>query len=95
MATLNITGNHEKNFKNCHVLLTKQLLAESGSANLPGVSAAPEATWNGYSSLSEITVAVYTGAFLILLGKTGLFADNMALFGLRRGCYLTRGKPRA
>ncbi len=86
MATLNIAWTREKNFTNCHVLLTKQRRAYNGSANLPVVSAAPGTTWSGYSSLSESTVAVYSGAFLILLGRTGLFADNMALFSLSRGC---------
>jgi hypothetical protein len=86
MATLNITRIREKNFNNYHVLLTKQRRAYNESANLPVVSAAPETTWSGSSSLSEIRVAAYAGALLILLGRTGLFADNMALFSLRRGC---------
>jgi hypothetical protein len=86
MATLNIAWTREKNFTNCHVRLTKPRCVYNGSANLPVVFAATETTWNGYSSLSESTVAVYSGAFLILLGRTGLFADNMALFSLRRGC---------
>ena len=82
MATLNIEWIREQNFRNCHVLPTKQRRAYNGSVTLPGVFAATETTWRLCSSPSEITVPVYTGAFLILLGRTGLFADNMALFGL-------------
>jgi hypothetical protein len=86
MATLNIASIREKNCRNCHVLPTKRRRAYNGSANLPVVSAAPETTWNGYSSLSEITVAVYARTPLNLLGTTGLFTDNMPLFSLSRGC---------
>jgi len=80
MAMPNTTWSHEKNFSIWSARPTGHRYAYSGSVNPPGVFAATETTWRLCLSVSEITVPVYTGSFPIPLGRTGLFADNIALF---------------